>query len=79
MRRVIVLHVQGLGQVTFTVHEDEIKRFHREFVEWVGSAGPRKLFSFHVGHETKFIRLDMVASYSIPDEVMAQLEPPAAP
>ena len=31
LRRVINLHVQGLGQVTFTVHEDEIKRFHLEF------------------------------------------------
>jgi hypothetical protein len=74
LRRVISLNVQGLGQVTFTVHEDEIKRFHREFQEWVGSAGPRKIFMFHVGQETKVIRLDMVASYSIPDEVMAQME-----
>ena len=74
MRRVIVLHLQGLGQVTFTVNEEEIKRFHREFIEWVGSDVPRKVFTFHVGHETKVIRLDMVASYSIPDEVMAQLE-----
>ena len=73
MRRVIVLHVQGLGQVTFTVHEDEIKKFHREFQEWVAGDAKRKMYAFHVGQETKFIRLDMVASYSLPDEVMAQL------
>jgi hypothetical protein len=73
LRRVISLHVQGLGQVTFTVPEDEIKKFHKEFLEWVASDVPRKIYAFHVGQETKFIRLDMVASYSIPDEVMAQL------
>ena len=65
--------LQGLGVVTFTVPEEEIIRFHQEFQQWVVSAGPRKLFAFHVGHETKFFRLDMVASYSIPDEVMALL------
>ena len=65
--------MQGLGQVTFTVHEDEIKRFHREFQEWAAGEAKPKLFAFHVGQETKFIRLDMVATYSIPDEVMAQL------
>ena len=73
MRRVISLHLQGLGQVTFTVHEDEIKRFHKEFQEWVASEGSRRLFAFHVGQETKFFRLDMVAAYSIPDEVMSQI------
>ena len=60
--------------MTFTVSEEEIKKFHREFLEWVASDSPRKVYAFHVGHETKFIRLDMVASYSIPDEVMAQLD-----
>ncbi len=73
MRRVISLNLQGLGQVTFTVNEEEILRFHREFQEWVVSDGARRLFAFHVGHETKFFRLDMVASYSIPDEVMTQI------
>ena len=69
----INLHVQGLGPIAFTVHEDEIKRFHLEFQEWVAGDARRKIFAFHVGQETKFIRLDMVASYSVPDEVMAQL------
>jgi len=67
------LNVQGLGQVTFTVNEEEIIRFHREIQQWIASDGARKLFAFHVGHESKFVRLDMVASYAIPDEVMAQL------
>ncbi len=73
MRRVINLHIHGIGPVTFTVHEDEIKRFHAEYVEWVASDSARRLFAFHVGQETRFFRLDLVAAYSIPDEVMAQL------
>jgi hypothetical protein len=73
LRRVINMHLQGIGQVTFTVPEDEIKRFHTEFQEWIATNGTHKLFAFHVGQETKFFRMDMVASYSIPDEVMAQM------
>ena len=70
----MTLDMQGVGQVMFTVHEDEIKRFHITFQQWVGAEGARQIFAFHVGHDTKFIRLDMVAAYSIPDEVMAQMQ-----
>jgi len=68
------MNLQGLGLVTFTANEEEIIRFHREFQEWVQSDGARKIFAFHVGHESKFFRLDMVASYSLPDEVMALID-----
>ena len=74
MRRVFTIDVQGIGPMLYTVHEDEIKRFHVAIQEWAASPSPRKIFSFHVGHEMRFVRLDMVSSYSIPDEVMAQIE-----
>ena len=77
LRRVITIDMQGLGQVLFTVHEDEIKRFHLTYQEWIASDAPRRVFSFHMGHDTKFIRLDMIATYTISDEVMAQLTGPA--
>jgi hypothetical protein len=73
----MILDMQGLGPVTFAVHEDEIKRFHEEYLAWIKSDVPRKVFTFHVGRDTRVVRLDMVASYSVPDELFP--EPDAKP